>query len=119
LAFYHFRANSASQDNRRLLTDARVVVDRGHGTDPRLRIAAQAHAEGRDPAYRNLALYYIVTYLATQEIGAGRDGLDLLDVGDFPPVPNLCLRRSPALSENLYRHLLTSQSRIGPSSGAG
>ncbi len=89
LAFYHFRANSASQDNRRLLTDARVVVDRGHGADPRLRIAAQAHAEGRDPAYRNLALYYIVTYLAAQEIGAGRDGLDLLDMGDFPPVPDL------------------------------
>ena len=54
-----------------------------------MRVAAQVHAEGRDPAYRNLALYYIVTYLAALEIGAGRDGLDLLDIGDFPPVPNL------------------------------
>jgi glycosyltransferase involved in cell wall biosynthesis len=89
LAFYHFRSNSASQDNRSLLTDARVVVDRGHGRDLRTSIAAQVHAEGRDPAYRNLALYYIVTYLAALEIGAGRDGLGLLYIGDFPPVPNL------------------------------
>ena len=89
LAFYHFRANSASQDAQRYLTDARAVLDRGHGRDPRMRIAARGHAEGRDPAYRNLAFYYIVTYLAAQEIGAGRDGLDLLDVDDFPQAPNL------------------------------
>jgi peptidoglycan/xylan/chitin deacetylase (PgdA/CDA1 family)/glycosyltransferase involved in cell wall biosynthesis/SAM-dependent methyltransferase len=89
LAFYHFRANSASQDNRRYLTDARMVLERGHGRDPRMRIAAQAHGEGRDPAHRNIALYYIVTYLAAQEIGAGRNGLDLLDLNHLPPVPNL------------------------------
>ena len=117
LAFYHFRSNSASQDNRSLLTDARVVVDRGHGKDLRTSIAAQVHAEGRDPAYRNLALYYIVTYLAALEIGAGRDGLDLPYIGDFPPVPNLLPEAVAALSENLYRQLLTGQSRIGPFSG--
>ena len=35
----------------------------------------------------------------------------------FPLCPTCCLRRSPALSENLYRQLLTGQSRIGPFSG--
>ena len=79
LAFYQVRANSASQHSRRCATDARVVVERGHGRDPRMRIAAQVHAEGRDPAYRNLAVYYNVIYWAAQEIGEGRDGLDLLD----------------------------------------
>lgn len=89
LAFYQARANSASRDSRRCLTDARVVLDRGHGRDPRIRIAAQVHVEGRDRTYLNLALYYTVTYLAAQEIGDGRDGLDLLDGNDFPAAPSV------------------------------
>lgn len=89
LAFYHFRPDSASQNSRRCLADARVVLDRGHGRDPRMRIATQDHVEGRDPAYRNLALYYNVTYFAAQEIGNGRDGLDLLDSDDFTPAPDV------------------------------
>jgi peptidoglycan/xylan/chitin deacetylase (PgdA/CDA1 family)/2-polyprenyl-3-methyl-5-hydroxy-6-metoxy-1,4-benzoquinol methylase/GT2 family glycosyltransferase len=108
LAFYQARANSASQDSRRYLTDARVVLDRGHGRDPRMRIAPQVHAEGRDPAYRNLALYYIVTYLAAQEIGAGRDGLDLLDASDFPLAPDL---PSEAVASIIQEPLLTAANR--------
>jgi hypothetical protein len=78
-----------SRDSRRYLTDARLVLNRGHGRDPRLEVTARVHAEGRDPAYHNLALYYILTYLAAQEIGAGRDGLDLLDTEDLLPAPDL------------------------------
>jgi glycosyltransferase involved in cell wall biosynthesis/peptidoglycan/xylan/chitin deacetylase (PgdA/CDA1 family)/SAM-dependent methyltransferase len=89
LAFYYTRENSASQDSQRYLSDARLVLDRGHGRDPRMRIAAPIHAAGRDPAFRVLALYYIVIYLASQEIGAGRDGLDLLELGDFSPALDL------------------------------
>jgi glycosyltransferase involved in cell wall biosynthesis/peptidoglycan/xylan/chitin deacetylase (PgdA/CDA1 family) len=89
LAFYQVRANSASQDSRRCLSDARVVLDRGHGRDPRIGIAAQVHVEGRDRAYLDLALYYTVAWLAAQEIGNGRDGLDLLDANDFTPAPDL------------------------------
>jgi peptidoglycan/xylan/chitin deacetylase (PgdA/CDA1 family)/GT2 family glycosyltransferase/SAM-dependent methyltransferase len=89
LAFYYTRENSASQDSRRYLSDARTVIGRGHGRDPRMRIAAPIHAEGRDPALRDLALCYILIYLASQEIGAGRDGLDLLEDGNFPPAPGL------------------------------
>jgi peptidoglycan/xylan/chitin deacetylase (PgdA/CDA1 family)/glycosyltransferase involved in cell wall biosynthesis/2-polyprenyl-3-methyl-5-hydroxy-6-metoxy-1,4-benzoquinol methylase len=89
LAFYYTRENSASQNSRRYLSDARVVVGRGHGRDPRMRIAAPVHAEGRDPALRDLALYYILIYLASQEIGAARDGLDLLEAGDSPPPSGL------------------------------
>ena len=89
LAFYQVRANSASQDSRRCLADARVVLGRGHGRDPRLQMAAPVHAEGRNPANLNLAYYYNVTYLAAQEIGEGRDGLDLLDAADVSTAPNL------------------------------
>jgi glycosyltransferase involved in cell wall biosynthesis/peptidoglycan/xylan/chitin deacetylase (PgdA/CDA1 family)/2-polyprenyl-3-methyl-5-hydroxy-6-metoxy-1,4-benzoquinol methylase len=89
LAFYHIRADSASQDSRRCVADARVVLNRGHGRDPRMRIAAAAHAEGRVAAYRDLAFYYVITYFAAQEIGAGRDGLDLLELEDLPPAPEL------------------------------
>jgi peptidoglycan/xylan/chitin deacetylase (PgdA/CDA1 family)/glycosyltransferase involved in cell wall biosynthesis len=89
LAFYQVRANSASQDSRRCLADSRVVLDRGHGRDPRLQIAAPVHAEGRNPAYRNLAFYYSVAYLAAQEISEGRDGLDLLDAAEVSTAPDL------------------------------
>jgi peptidoglycan/xylan/chitin deacetylase (PgdA/CDA1 family) len=92
LALYQVRANSASLDSRRCLTDARSVLDRGHGPDPRMRRVAQAHSGGRNRAYLNAALYYTVTYLAAQEIGEGRDGLDLLDLLDadfFAPAPDL------------------------------
>ena len=56
------RADSASRDSRRCVADARLVLNRGHGRDPRMRIAAEVHAEGRDPAYRDLALYYVRSY---------------------------------------------------------
>jgi peptidoglycan/xylan/chitin deacetylase (PgdA/CDA1 family)/glycosyltransferase involved in cell wall biosynthesis len=107
LAFYQARANSASQDSRRCLTDAGVVLARGHGRDPRMRIAAQVHAEGRDPAYRNLALYYTVTYLAAQEIGEGRDGLDLLDANDFTPAPDLL---PEAVADVIQEHFAADRS---------
>jgi peptidoglycan/xylan/chitin deacetylase (PgdA/CDA1 family)/2-polyprenyl-3-methyl-5-hydroxy-6-metoxy-1,4-benzoquinol methylase len=89
LAFYHIRADSASRDGWRCITDARVVLDRGHARDPRLRIASRAHAEGAIPSGRDNALYNIVIYWAVQEIGAGRDGLNLLEVEDLPPAPDL------------------------------
>jgi peptidoglycan/xylan/chitin deacetylase (PgdA/CDA1 family)/glycosyltransferase involved in cell wall biosynthesis len=89
LAFYHIRADSASRDGRRCVTDARVVLERGHRRDPRVRIAAKAHLEGAVATGRDLALYNIVMYWAIQEIGAGRDGLSLLDLEDLPPTPDL------------------------------
>lgn len=85
LAFYHVRPDSASRDSRRCVTDTRVVLDRGHRLDPRIGIAA----EGRVATDRDLALYYMITFLAAQEIGAGRTGLDLLDAEDLPAAPDL------------------------------
>jgi glycosyltransferase involved in cell wall biosynthesis/peptidoglycan/xylan/chitin deacetylase (PgdA/CDA1 family) len=108
LAFYYVRANSASQDCRRYLADARLVLNRGHGLDPRMPIGTQVHAEGRDPAYRALALYYIAIYLAAQEIGAGGSGLDLLNADDFAPAPGLL---PEAVANVIQEPLLTAANR--------
>jgi peptidoglycan/xylan/chitin deacetylase (PgdA/CDA1 family)/SAM-dependent methyltransferase len=102
LAYYHIRSNSASQNSQRCMSDARLVLERGHGRDPRMRIAAEAHIEGRAPAYRNLSLYYVITAFAAQEIGAGRTGLDLLDAEDLPIAPDL----SPTLVADILQEYL-------------
>lgn len=108
LAFYYVYANSASQDSLRFLNNARMVLRRGHGRDLRMRSIAQVHPEGKDPAHRNLALYHLVTYLAAQEIGAGREGLDLLNAGDFPAAPDLSFE---AVASIIEEPLLTAADR--------
>jgi len=89
LAYYHRRTDSASRDGLRLMTDSLVVLNRGHGPDSRLRIASEAHVQGAAPGGRNRALYSLIIYWAAQEIGSGRDGLDLLDIEDLSPLPDL------------------------------
>jgi peptidoglycan/xylan/chitin deacetylase (PgdA/CDA1 family)/glycosyltransferase involved in cell wall biosynthesis/SAM-dependent methyltransferase len=98
LAFYHLREDSASRDSRRCVMDARVVIDRGHSRDPRREIAG----EGRVATNRNLALYYVIIYFAAQEIGAGRSGLDLLEVEELPAAPDL----SPAVVADTIQEFL-------------
>jgi peptidoglycan/xylan/chitin deacetylase (PgdA/CDA1 family)/SAM-dependent methyltransferase len=71
------------------MTDSLMVLNRGHGPDPRLRIASEAHIRGEPPAGRNRALYNLIIYWAAQEIGSGRDGLNLLDIEDLAPLPDL------------------------------
>jgi hypothetical protein len=107
LAFYYVRPGFASQNSRRCVTDARVVVNRGHGPDPRMRIAAEAHREGEIPTYRDLSFYYTLTAFAAQEIGAGRDGLDLLDA-DLPPAPDLS---AAAIADNIQELLPIAANR--------
>src|SRR5260221_2264843 len=96
LAYYHRRTDSASRDGLRLMTDSLVVLNRGHGPDSRLRIASEAHVQGAAPGGRDRALYNLIIYWAAQEIGSGRDGLDLLDIEDLSPLPDL---RAAAVSE--------------------
>ena len=89
LAFYYIRSDSASRDNRRCLVDARTVVERAHRADPRLRGVAGAHAEGLIPDCRDSALYNMAIWCGAREIGAGRNGLDLLDNKDLAPAAGL------------------------------
>jgi len=96
LAYYHRRADSASRDGLRLMTDSLVVLNRGHGPDSRLRIASEAHVQGAAPGGRNRALYNLIIHWGAQEIGSGRDGLDLLDIEDLAPLADL---RAASVSE--------------------
>jgi peptidoglycan/xylan/chitin deacetylase (PgdA/CDA1 family)/SAM-dependent methyltransferase len=89
LSFYHLRPGSAMRDNLRCLTDSLAVIERGHGRDPRIRIAAPDHMGGRMPALRDLALYYQITAYAAKEIGAGRDAQHFLEVCDLGAAPSL------------------------------
>ena len=89
LAYYYIRADSASRDNRRCLMDARTVGERAHRANPHLPGVAGAQAEGLIPDCRNSALYNMTIWCGAREIGAGRDGLDLLDNKDLSPAAEL------------------------------
>jgi peptidoglycan/xylan/chitin deacetylase (PgdA/CDA1 family)/SAM-dependent methyltransferase/GT2 family glycosyltransferase len=89
LAFYYVRSDSASRDNRRCLMDACTVVERAHRANPHLRGVVGAHPEGLIPDCRDFALYNMVIWCGAREIGAGRDGLDFLDIQDLSPAPGL------------------------------
>jgi peptidoglycan/xylan/chitin deacetylase (PgdA/CDA1 family)/GT2 family glycosyltransferase len=89
LAFYYVRSDSASRDNRRCLMDACTVIERAHRANPHLRGVVGAHPEGLLPDCRNSALYNMVIWCGAREIGAGRDGLDLLDLQNLSPAPDL------------------------------
>ncbi len=102
LAYYHIRPGSASQNNRRYLSDAFLVVGRGYGSDPRVPTAAGAQ-EGRLSLPRDLAFYYQVIYNAAKEIGAGRDALDFLDTEGLQTAPRL----SAAVVANLILETLS------------
>ena len=88
LAEYRIRSGSANRDASRCLADARIVLERGHASDPRVAHPLPVHAGGRDAAYKDLSYYCVATAFAAGEIGAGRDGLALLDA-DLPPAPDL------------------------------
>ena len=102
LAFYHCRADSASRDNHRCLTDARRVIERAHQQDALKESVEGAPRQDLIPAERDLAVYNMIVYCAAQEIGAGRDGQNLLDIGNLSPAGDL----SPILvAENLFESL--------------
>jgi peptidoglycan/xylan/chitin deacetylase (PgdA/CDA1 family)/SAM-dependent methyltransferase/GT2 family glycosyltransferase len=109
LAYYHRRADSASRDGLRLMTDSLVVLNRGHGPDSRLQIASEAHVEGAAAGGRNHALYNLIIYWGAQEIGSGRDGLDLLDIEDLAPLPDL---RPAAVSDIIHGQVPMAANRL-------
>ncbi|HEX5145635.1 MAG TPA: glycosyltransferase, partial [Conexibacter sp.] len=82
IARYRMRVGSASRSGRRMLEDGLLVIERGHGDDPRMASAAN----GRLPlprAARDVARTYFACYTAGLEIAAGHDACALLDeLGD-------------------------------------
>jgi peptidoglycan/xylan/chitin deacetylase (PgdA/CDA1 family) len=82
VASYRMRVGSASGRGRRMLSDGLLVIDRGHGEDPRVAEPALARAPLSRSA-RDLARTYFLCYAAGLEIAAGADARDMLDeLGD-------------------------------------
>ncbi len=89
IAYYRMRVGSASGSGRRMLHDGLLVIDRGHGEDPRVesRVARQPLLHSA----RDVARTYFACYAAGLEIAAGRDASDMVDVlgdgisGDVDP----------------------------------
>jgi glycosyltransferase involved in cell wall biosynthesis/peptidoglycan/xylan/chitin deacetylase (PgdA/CDA1 family) len=86
VAFYRLQQQSLSSDARLMLADARRVVDRAFAPDPRVRHPALRHALGADPGLgsREMAIGYFALWCAAFDIGAGGDGIDLVQ-----PLPDL------------------------------
>jgi peptidoglycan/xylan/chitin deacetylase (PgdA/CDA1 family) len=83
LAFYRTSDGSLSQDMRRVLADAAVVIQRGFSADPRLRHAHAAHAAHAAGASRTegatpeRALAYFTLWCCAIDAVRGQDRADL------------------------------------------
>jgi peptidoglycan/xylan/chitin deacetylase (PgdA/CDA1 family) len=73
VAVYRMRDGSASHDGWRMLHDGFVVIDRGHGEDPRLSEDRMPERRRLSAGHRDLAKTYLACYAAGLEIAAGRD----------------------------------------------
>ena len=79
LVRYRLHPGSESSDVRRLLDDALLVIERGHGRDNRVAGQFERHAEG-SPAHEGPAAWLdYLGWAAGMSIGRGETGLDLLD----------------------------------------
>jgi peptidoglycan/xylan/chitin deacetylase (PgdA/CDA1 family)/2-polyprenyl-3-methyl-5-hydroxy-6-metoxy-1,4-benzoquinol methylase len=80
VALYRLRHGSAFQDERRFLADARVVMERAHGIDPRVPAPRAEYRSGRPAGELSSRFVLTVCWAAGQAIGAGREGAGLLEV---------------------------------------
>jgi peptidoglycan/xylan/chitin deacetylase (PgdA/CDA1 family)/2-polyprenyl-3-methyl-5-hydroxy-6-metoxy-1,4-benzoquinol methylase len=90
IARYRVRVGSASARARRMLEDGLVVIDRGHGEDPRVPAPPVPRAP-LSRAARDVARTYYACYTAGLEIAAGNDARPLIELlgdgisGDVDP----------------------------------
>jgi peptidoglycan/xylan/chitin deacetylase (PgdA/CDA1 family) len=90
IAYYRLRVGSASGSGWRMLEDGLLVIDRGHGEDPRLTAPEPVRAPFA-PLARDVARTYFACYAAGLEIAAGGDAVDMVELlgdgitGDLDP----------------------------------
>jgi peptidoglycan/xylan/chitin deacetylase (PgdA/CDA1 family) len=85
LAFYASRRGSLSRDGARMVADARTVLQRGAGPDPRVSSPDPRYANGRQPDMPiEYSCLWIACWCMAIAIGENSDCPDLLEsVGDF------------------------------------
>jgi len=109
IARYRMRPGSASGDGRRMLADGLLVIDRGHGEDPRL----DGPLPERPPLSRHrrdLAQTYFTCYAAGLEIAGGEDACGLLDALPEGPAADV----DPDGVANTLFHALSVGRACGP-----
>lgn len=109
IARYRMRPGSASGDGRRMLADGLLVIDRGHGDDPRL----DGPLPERPPlsrSRRDLARTYFTCYAAGLEIAGGEDACALLDALEEGPTADV----DPSGVADTLFHALSVGRACGP-----
>ena len=80
LAIYRARRDSLSSDLGAMLQNARVVIGRGFTDDPRVAMAAPAHAAGADPGRggtKDMAIDQFALWCAAVRVAEAGDAADL------------------------------------------
>lgn len=88
LAFYRMSEGSASLDGVQLLKDDLRVLRRGHAPDPRVPRPHPDHVNGLDEPLQ-VQEFYLLSWCAGLEIGAGRDPSPLFDIIGHDQFPDL------------------------------
>ena len=91
VALYRMRPSSLSRNVDVLFADARKVIGRMHGPDPRVRNPVAAHAEGLPATDLPAALIGIATWCAANMIGAGQDPTRFLQSAALPQVAEMAV----------------------------
>jgi glycosyltransferase involved in cell wall biosynthesis/peptidoglycan/xylan/chitin deacetylase (PgdA/CDA1 family)/SAM-dependent methyltransferase len=90
MAIYRMRPQSASNNGVQMLADGLVVIDRGHGEDPRVVEPAESYRAGAERRMQPLAKLGMAAYCAGLVVGRG---------GDPEPVLSLVEDLRPTISD--------------------
>jgi peptidoglycan/xylan/chitin deacetylase (PgdA/CDA1 family) len=80
IAYYRIRPASASRNGAQLLADGLRVIERGHGSDPRLSVWPGPLHRGRPAEFASSSRLYLTAYAAGLALAAGGDALELLSM---------------------------------------
>ena len=104
LAIYRARRQSLSSDLQAMLSNARIVIERGFTTDPRVSKPSPRHVDGADPGRggtKDMAIAYFALWCAAVAVAEGRDAGDML-----LPLPDHDGRQIEACRMTIWRGLV-------------
>ncbi|WP_035611435.1 trifunctional glycosyltransferase/class I SAM-dependent methyltransferase/polysaccharide deacetylase [Haloferula sp. BvORR071] len=80
LAYYRMRPASLTTDGRQFLTDGLKVIERGHGSDPRVNNTAAGNHAGSPVGQLSAVKFIFATWPAAVVLGHGNDARPLLEM---------------------------------------
>ncbi|MCP5432741.1 MAG: glycosyltransferase [Alphaproteobacteria bacterium] len=116
LSYYRTSASSLTQDTAQMLADAKLVIARGFGEDPRVSDAAPDHRAGARVSEQGgpaLAFANLALWCAAFEVGRGGGGAPPRDVlADLPPAPEFAHDSIQILFDGLMVGRRTAAERL-------